>query len=71
MASSAGVEGLAAEAADAGAGLPGAGPRNPLVCPVCQDYFSEPCLLACYHTFCARCLRGPYVDGKISCPSCG
>ncbi|XP_039287373.1 uncharacterized protein LOC111046164 isoform X2 [Nilaparvata lugens] len=45
--------------------------RNPLICFVCDDYYSEPCLLSCYHTFCARCLRGRSVDNKISCPFCG
>ncbi|XP_014214264.1 RING finger protein 207-like [Copidosoma floridanum] len=51
-------------------GLPG-GPTNPLLCGVCHDYYSDPCLLTCYHTFCARCLRGPHLDGKVSCPVCG
>uniref|UniRef100_A0A1B6L2Z0 RING finger protein 207 n=1 Tax=Graphocephala atropunctata TaxID=36148 RepID=A0A1B6L2Z0_9HEMI len=44
--------------------------RNPLLCYVCNDYFAEPCLLACFHTFCARCLRGRLIDGKITCPLC-
>ncbi|XP_049804654.1 uncharacterized protein LOC126248059 isoform X1 [Schistocerca nitens] len=55
-------------------GAPGDGalqPRNPLLCFLCDDYYSEPCLLACYHTFCARCLRGRETDSKISCPLCG
>lgn len=45
--------------------------KNPLVCPICQDYFVEPCLMQCYHTFCGRCLRGRDQDGRISCPLCG
>lgn len=49
----------------------GTQPRNPLLCFVCDDYYNEPCLLACYHTFCARCLRGRSVDSKITCPLCG
>lgn len=44
--------------------------RNPLLCYVCNDYYAEPCLLSCYHTFCARCLRGRVIDGKITCPLC-
>ena len=36
----------------------------------CQTY-REPCLLACYHTFCASCLKGRSLDGKLSCPICG
>ncbi|KAI5712896.1 hypothetical protein M8J75_012177 [Diaphorina citri] len=47
------------------------GPKNPLLCHVCDDYYTEPCLLSCYHSFCARCLRGRTVDGKLSCPICG
>ncbi|XP_024216804.2 RING finger protein 207 [Halyomorpha halys] len=45
--------------------------RNPLLCYICKDYFSEPCLLSCYHTFCARCLQNKSVDSKLSCPTCG
>ncbi|XP_066597625.1 RING finger protein 207-like isoform X2 [Prorops nasuta] len=49
----------------------GGGPRNPLLCGICHDYFQEPCLLSCFHTFCARCLRGSHLDGKITCHICG
>ncbi|XP_043465928.1 RING finger protein 207-like isoform X2 [Leptopilina heterotoma] len=45
-------------------------PRNPLICGICHDYYREPCLLSCFHTFCARCLRGQNMDSKISCPIC-
>lgn len=45
--------------------------KNPLLCPMCHDYFIEPCLLQCYHTFCGRCLRGREQDGRIVCPLCG
>lgn len=45
--------------------------KNPLVCAVCQDYFNEPCLMQCFHTFCARCLRGREQDGRVACPLCG
>lgn len=43
---------------------------NPLLCFICKDYYSDPCLLSCYHTFCAKCLKGKAVDGKISCQIC-
>ena len=33
--------------------------------------YRDPCLLACYHTFCASCLKGRSLDGKLSCPICG
>uniref|UniRef100_A0A146KLE1 RING finger protein 207 n=3 Tax=Lygus hesperus TaxID=30085 RepID=A0A146KLE1_LYGHE len=46
-------------------------PRNPLLCYLCKDYFAEPCLLACYHTFCARCLQSKVTENKINCPTCG
>lgn len=46
-------------------------PRNPLLCFLCDDYYSEPCLLSCYHSFCSRCLRGRDADGKLTCPLCG
>nr|CAD7434662.1 unnamed protein product [Timema monikensis] len=55
--------------AEQGDGPPQA--RNPLLCFLCDDYYSEPCLLGCYHTFCARCLRGRELDSKIACPLCG
>ncbi|CAG0918948.1 unnamed protein product [Notodromas monacha] len=45
--------------------------RNPLLCYLCNEVFDEPCLLGCYHTFCAKCVSGKAVDGKISCPLCG
>ena len=45
--------------------------RNPLLCILCNQAFQNPCLLACYHTFCAACLRGRAVDGKLACPLCG
>lgn len=58
-----------------GGGLGGGGdpaqPRNPLTCYLCNEYYSDPCLLQCFHTFCMKCLRGREVDGRISCPLCG
>ncbi|CAH1111826.1 unnamed protein product [Psylliodes chrysocephalus] len=45
-------------------------PKNPLLCPICHDYFTEPCILNCYHTFCARCLRGREQDRRLICPFC-
>ncbi len=46
---------------------------NMLQCGGCQQPYSEPCLLDCFHTVCARCLR-PLVDAanrEVSCPFCG
>lgn len=45
--------------------------RNPLLCFVCDNYYVEPCLLVCYHTFCAKCLQGREAERKITCPLCG
>ena len=45
--------------------------RNPLLCLLCNQAFQNPCLLTCYHTFCAACLKGRAVDGKLACPICG
>lgn len=44
---------------------------NPLLCYLCHQTYREPCLLACYHTFCAWCLKGRSIDGKLACPICG
>ncbi|XP_050592693.1 RING finger protein 207-like isoform X3 [Bombus affinis] len=73
MANSAGttVDGIDVCENDGTTGVTGGGPRNPLICGVCHDYYNEPCLLSCFHTFCARCIRGPHLEGKVSCPICG
>jgi len=44
---------------------------DPLLCFLCHQTYREPCLLACYHTFCAWCLKGRSIDGKLACPICG
>ncbi|KAM9410197.1 RING finger protein 207 [Pholidichthys leucotaenia] len=44
---------------------------HPLVCPLCHEQYRSPCLLDCYHIFCACCLRGRSVDNRLSCPLCG
>ncbi|KAJ7306522.1 hypothetical protein JRQ81_009881 [Phrynocephalus forsythii] len=43
---------------------------HPLVCFLCQEQYEHPCLLDCYHNFCASCLRGRAVDGRLTCPLC-
>ncbi|XP_037076102.1 RING finger protein 207-like [Pollicipes pollicipes] len=32
--------------------------------------YDEPCLLVCFHSFCAKCLRVRVVDGRLSCTIC-
>ncbi|KAG5838625.1 RING finger protein 207 isoform X1 [Anguilla anguilla] len=44
---------------------------HPLVCYLCHEQYEHPCLLDCYHTFCASCLRGRAVDSRLTCPLCG
>ncbi|KAM7006140.1 RING finger protein 207 isoform 3-T4 [Tautogolabrus adspersus] len=44
---------------------------HPLVCHLCNEQYQSPCLLDCYHIFCARCLRGRTNDSRLSCPLCG
>uniref|UniRef100_A0A8D3B6C8 RING finger protein 207 n=1 Tax=Scophthalmus maximus TaxID=52904 RepID=A0A8D3B6C8_SCOMX len=44
---------------------------HPLVCLLCHEQYQSPCLLDCYHIFCARCLRGRTSDSRLSCPLCG
>ncbi|XP_031157899.1 RING finger protein 207 [Sander lucioperca] len=44
---------------------------HPLVCHMCHEQYQSPCLLDCYHIFCARCLRGRTNDSRLSCPLCG
>ncbi|XP_078281645.1 RING finger protein 207 isoform X2 [Rhinoraja longicauda] len=44
---------------------------HPLVCHLCYEQYEDPCLLDCYHTFCATCLRGRASEGRLSCPLCG
>ncbi|KAM8796425.1 RING finger protein 207 [Eudromia elegans] len=50
--------------------LPGGG-CHPLVCRLCRGPYEQPCLLDCYHDFCAGCLRGRAADGRLACPLCG
>ena len=53
-------------------GAPAGYHRNPLLCSICNSSYKNPCLLACYHTFCASCLRGrANNEGKLPCPLCG
>ncbi|XP_063173768.1 RING finger protein 207 [Candoia aspera] len=44
---------------------------HPLVCFLCHEQYEHPCLLDCYHNFCASCLRGRAIDSRLMCPLCG
>ena len=51
-----------------------------LVCPVCQDVFKDPRILACSHTICLQCLKDDHSGddvssddsspGGLACPLC-
>lgn len=53
-----------------GLGTLDAASGHPLVCPLCHAQYERPCLLDCFHNFCAGCLRGRATDGRLSCPLC-
>ncbi|XP_054439824.1 RING finger protein 207 [Pteronotus mesoamericanus] len=53
-----------------GPGALDAAGSHPLVCPLCQAQYERPCLLDCFHHFCAGCLRGRAIDGRLACPLC-
>ena len=47
-------------------------PASLLVCQSCQKQYSDPCLLACFHSFCARCVRAHITpEKKVVCSICG
>lgn len=45
--------------------------RNPLLCLICNNIYEDPRLLACYHSFCAKCLQGRIGETRLVCPLCG
>ncbi|XP_053776632.1 RING finger protein 207 isoform X2 [Desmodus rotundus] len=53
-----------------GPGALDAASGHPLVCPLCHAQYERPCLLDCFHHFCAGCLRGRAADGRLACPLC-
>ncbi|KAF5917399.1 hypothetical protein HPG69_006993 [Diceros bicornis minor] len=53
-----------------GPGALDAASGHPLVCPLCHAQYERPCLLDCFHDFCAGCLRGRATDGRLACPLC-
>ncbi|XP_036415435.1 RING finger protein 207 isoform X2 [Colossoma macropomum] len=44
---------------------------HPLVCHLCHEQYRQPCLLDCYHIFCASCLHGRASENRLICPLCG
>ncbi|KAH3826960.1 RING finger protein 207-like [Dreissena polymorpha] len=43
---------------------------NPLQCTICMEHYKDPCILQCYHSFCACCVKPRVDDGKLLCPVC-
>ncbi|KAM4729626.1 E3 ubiquitin/ISG15 ligase TRIM25 [Anableps anableps] len=48
---------------------------EPLKCPVCQDFFTEPVTLQCGHDFCLTCIQAVWetdesTEGPFFCPEC-
>lgn len=42
-----------------------------LCCPVCQDYFRDPVILPCSHSFCSACLQSWFASSqRRNCPVC-
>ncbi|XP_048240591.1 protein brain tumor-like [Haliotis cracherodii] len=39
-------------------------------CSICNDIYSIPKLLGCFHTFCQPCLEKVKVTDKVTCPEC-
>ncbi|KAK3583124.1 hypothetical protein CHS0354_036873 [Potamilus streckersoni] len=45
--------------------------QDPLICPACENSFSDPRLLPCLHSVCYVCLDSLHVKkNKIRCPKC-
>ena len=44
---------------------------NPLQCNICSEQYRDPCILQCYHSFCAECIEAKVEAGKVTCPICG
>ena len=43
---------------------------NPLQCNICSEQYQEPCILQCYHSFCAGCVRNRVEENGLTCPVC-
>ncbi|XP_055487828.1 LOW QUALITY PROTEIN: uncharacterized protein LOC129695105 [Leucoraja erinacea] len=42
-----------------------------VVCPICQDFFTDPVALKCGHNFCRSCITQSWDrEGRNSCPEC-
>jgi hypothetical protein len=39
-----------------------------LTCAICSDYYQDPRLLPCSHTFCFQCIEKSIKNGGFNCP---
>ncbi|PSN62125.1 DNA repair protein rad18 [Corynespora cassiicola Philippines] len=41
-----------------------------LRCEVCKEFYENPVVTTCHHTFCSLCIRRSIGDSNAKCPSC-
>ena len=39
-------------------------------CSECDEYYKDPCMLPCLHTFCLQCLEKQESQDTLHCPNC-
>ena len=46
-------------------------PEKDCLCPVCHDFYSDPIMLLCSHSFCKNCIQEWWTQkGSKTCPVC-
>ena len=46
-------------------------PEEDCICPVCCDFYSDPIILLCGHSFCKNCIQEWWTQkGSKTCPVC-
>ena len=46
-------------------------PEEDCLCPVCRDFYSDPIILLCGHSFCKNCIHEWWTQkGSKTCPVC-
>ncbi|XP_078719000.1 E3 ubiquitin/ISG15 ligase TRIM25-like [Lampetra fluviatilis] len=44
--------------------------ENELTCPICFQYYRDPVILHCKHSFCRECILKTWEHGPSNCPHC-
>ncbi|XP_032811378.1 E3 ubiquitin/ISG15 ligase TRIM25-like [Petromyzon marinus] len=44
--------------------------ENELTCPICFQYYRDPVILNCKHSFCRECILKTWEHGPSNCPHC-